>query len=208
VHEPGLHDPDGKAIPNYDVMAESSAAPSTSPAIWEVTLPPLDYRAISTIGYTFSVVARDGSGYHDYPFGIRAPRYANELTKCGSAYYSTGVSQGHCLDKGAPPPRPEILRISKATYDGRALTLDVEVPEAGRLLVKVPTTCPKRPASGCHRKTPIHRRASRRGHLTIRKPLALRLGKRGRITLGVRFEMAHSLIVSSVPVKVQRLAGR
>jgi hypothetical protein len=173
-----------------------------------VTLPPLDYRAISTIGYTFSVVARDGSGYHDYPFGIRSPRYANELTKCGTAYYSTGVSQGLCPGKGVPSPRPEILRISKATYDGRAFTLDVEVPRAGRLLVKVPTTCPKRPGSGCHRKTPIYRRASRRGHLTIRKALSLRLGKRGRITLPVRFEMADSLIISSLPVEVHRVSGK
>jgi hypothetical protein len=104
-YERGLTDPDGKSIGNYDVMPDSAAAATGDPGVWTATLPPLDARAISSQGYTFSVVAQDGAGYHDYPFGIRAPRYANEAAKCGAAYYSTGWQQSLCLglEKGPPP---------------------------------------------------------------------------------------------------------
>jgi hypothetical protein len=90
-YQSGLRDPSGNAILNYDVLAESPATATADPAVWSATLPQLDARATSSQGYTFSVVADDESGYHDYPFGIRSPRYANELTRCGRAFYSTGV---------------------------------------------------------------------------------------------------------------------
>jgi hypothetical protein len=205
-YEPGLHDPDGKAISNYDVIPESSATPTSDPSVWHTTLPPLDARAISTIGYTFSVVAQDGSGYHDYPFGIRSPRYANEQTFCGTAYFSTGVSQDLCSSKDHPSVRPEFVRISKATYDGRALTLEVAVPEAGMLTVRVPTACPGGTAGGCHRKASISKRARGRGSLKLTKALALRLGRTNRMTVLVRFEMAGGTIFSSLPIKVHRVS--
>jgi hypothetical protein len=108
-YEPGLHDPDGNSIGNYDVVPESAATAASEPAVWVTTLPPLDARAISTTGYTFSVVAQDGSGYHDYPFGISSPRYANELTKCGRAFYSTGWEQSMCPANDIMPGFPEGL---------------------------------------------------------------------------------------------------
>lgn len=112
-YQPGLNDPDGTAISNYDVVPESAATATVDPAVWLTTLPPLDARAISSHGYTFSVVAQDGSGYHDYPFGIRSPRYANELTKCGIAYYSTGWQQTLCLDEAISPGRPPLIGPKK-----------------------------------------------------------------------------------------------
>jgi hypothetical protein len=105
-YQPGLTDPDGRSIGNYDVVAESAATATSDPAVWLAALPPLDARAISSQGYTFSVVAQEGPAYFDYPFGIRSPRYANETTKCGLAYYSTGWQQSLCLGNAAPPGLP------------------------------------------------------------------------------------------------------
>jgi hypothetical protein len=206
-YAPGLHDPDGRAIPNYDVVSESAAQPTSDPGVWLTTLPPLDYRAISTIGYTFSVVALDGSGYHDYPFGIRAPRYANELTKCGTAYFSTGVSQSLCGGAGGkgPPPRHG-PRLSAASYDGRIVILEAQVPGPGKLLIGVPTACGGgRPH--CHRMTWIARRAARQGRILIRKALALRLGDDRRLTVPVRFSTPGgepTIVTSRVRVRLVR----
>lgn len=111
-YPPGLADPDGKAVSNYDVISESSALATSDPRVWLTTLPALDARAISSHGYTFSVVAEDPLGYHDYPFGIRSPRYANESTKCGTAYYSTGWSQYLCPSGGKALP-PALGPVSK-----------------------------------------------------------------------------------------------
>lgn len=101
---PGLQDPEGRAIANYEVVPESPATATADPAVWQVALPPLDYRAIG--GYTFSVVGQDGSGFHDYPLEIRSPRYADELARCGTAYYSTGVQQYLCPGGGVPTGSP------------------------------------------------------------------------------------------------------
>ena len=101
-YEPGLRDPDGAPVSNYDVVPEASAVATSDPAVWLTTLPPLDVRAISSHGYTFSVVALGASGQHGFPFGIRSPRYADESTKCSEAYYSTDFSQYLCLPAGAP----------------------------------------------------------------------------------------------------------
>jgi hypothetical protein len=108
-YPPGLADPDGKPIANYDVLAESPAAPTSDPAVWLATLPPLDARAISTNGYTFSVVAQDEGGHHGYPFGIRAPRYANEATQCGRAFFSTGWEQYLCFSNSPAPGVPNVV---------------------------------------------------------------------------------------------------
>jgi hypothetical protein len=187
-YEPGLHDPDGKAIGNYDVIAESPAAPTSDPSAWTVTLPPLDVRAISTDGYTFSVVAQDGSGYHDYPFGIRSPRYANELTKCSQAYYSTGFWQYLCLGKGGGGLPDNGLRNRGASYDGHTFTLKLEVPKAGTLLLRIPTTCgPGIKPAECHRKTSIVRHLAKPATITIRKSLSLRPGPDRRMSMPIRF---------------------
>ena len=112
-YPPGLTDPDGKPIPNYDVLSESQAVPTSDPAVWLAALPPLDARAISTSGYTFSVVAEDEAGHHGYPFGIRSPRYANESTQCGMAYFSTGWAQYLCLGNGPTPGVPLPAKAKK-----------------------------------------------------------------------------------------------
>jgi hypothetical protein len=108
--EPGLHDPDGNAIDNFDVISESPASATADPAVWRVTLPPLDYRALG--GYTFSVVGSDAGGFYDYALEIRSPRFADESAKCGMAYFSTGVQQVLCFGTfpgsyPAPGPRAE-----------------------------------------------------------------------------------------------------
>jgi hypothetical protein len=112
-YEPGLTDPDGNPVANYDVVPETSAVATPDPKVWAVGLPPLDARAISSQGYTFSVVAEDGSGSHDYPFGIRAPRYADEAAKCGRAFFSTGWEQYICASKEIPPGLPGEVRRKK-----------------------------------------------------------------------------------------------
>jgi hypothetical protein len=199
---PGLHDPDGNPIPNYDVIAESSATPTSDPRIWQATLPQLDARAISTNGDTFSVVAQDGSGHHDYAFGIRSPRFENESTLCGRAWYSTDFGQYLCPSRaGGGSPPAKILRVG-AAYDGRVLILHVEVPEAGRLSIAVPTKCASTPGADCHRKTILRRTAKRRGTIVIKRPLDPRFGPPGRITLRVRFEMATSVSIGKLTPKV------
>jgi len=207
-YTPGLHDPDGRAIPNYDVVSESAAVSTSDPAVWVTTLPPLDYRAISTAGYTFSVAAQDGSGYHDYPFGIRSPRYANELTQCGTAYFSTGVSQYLCLDRAVKGPRSQGARITSATYNGHVLTLTGEVPAAGSLRVGVPTICGKRAGGACHRRTWVVGRAAHRGRVVIRKALSLRLGRGRPMIMQIRFgTSADDLSFSTSRVKVHITSG-
>jgi hypothetical protein len=112
-YEPGLHDPDGKAISNYDVIPESSATPTADAATWRVTLPAFDYRALN--GYTFSVVGGDSSGFHDYALEIRSPRFADENERCGMAYFSTGVQQALCFGAfpGSYPPGHKVQKRKK-----------------------------------------------------------------------------------------------
>ena len=205
-YEPGLRDPDGRPISNYDVLRESPATATSDPTVWLTTLPPLDARAISTQGYTFSVVAQDESGFHDYPFGIRAPRYANELTYCGMAYYSTGWKQYMCLQEGIPTGRPRRLTLSGATYDGRMLILKAGAPGAGRLKLGIPTRCGNRSGDSCHRRTWIRRRSRHRGKLTIRRALPLRLGARHRMTVAVRFLQSEAITTSTVKLKVRLIS--
>lgn len=161
-YPPGLTNPSGQAVPNYDVLAPT-AAQSASSTVWHVTLPSLDIRAIS--GYTLSVVADDTSGDHDYALTIRSPRYANELTKCSEAYYSTGNSQYLCLSNGVPPglptpggqagtpsttsptgnnqpapiPNGPPLGASTVSYAHGRLRIAVAVPTAGTLTISIPT---------------------------------------------------------------------
>jgi hypothetical protein len=209
-YEPGLHDPDGKSIPNYDVMPESAAVASGDPAVWQVTLPPLDARAITGQGYTFSVVAQDESGFHGFPFGIRSPRYADESTKCGRAFFSTGWEQGLCSN-GTQFPKgiPQIFRVSKATYDGRILILHLEVPEAGELSLGIPVSCHAGRAADCHMKTSISRYVPRQDDLVIRRRLVPRLDARHHLNLSARLEMADGgLMISSLRPKVHRVKPR
>ena len=179
----GLTDPSGQPIANYDVLTPT-AATSASATIWRVKLPSLDIRALS--GYTFSVVADDTSGYHDYPFMVRSPRYADELTKCGEAYYSTGNSQYLCLSNGAPPGIPTgggqtgapstsspaigdqpapiqvgpPLGASTAIYSHGRLRLEVAVPTSGTLTISIPTR-------GRHRQTSAKRHVAHGGNMSI-----------------------------------------
>jgi hypothetical protein len=208
-YEPGLTDPDGKAIANYDVVPESAAAATADPAVWAIALPLLDAQASSTQGYTFSVVAQDESGYHDYPFGIRSPRFANESTKCGRAFYSTGSEQGLC-GGGAYFPKafPQVLRITKATYDGRVLALHLDVPEAGQILLGVPVACVPGRAS-CRKKTSISRHVPRSDDLVLRRRLSPRLDADHHLNLSVRLEMADGgLIIGSLRPKLHRIKHR
>jgi hypothetical protein len=199
-YPPGLKDADGNPIPNYDVLAETSATATSDPAVWLVPLPPLDARAISSSGYTFSVVAQDGPGHHDFPFGIRSPRWANELTKCGTAYYSTGWQQYLC-GGGAPKVRPRYFRVSRARYTGRVVTLRVNVPGEGKLRLGIPTACGN-PGASCHRRAWISRHSRRRGTLVIKKSLSLRLGAGNRIAVSMRFRTADGVTARTSKVKV------
>jgi hypothetical protein len=116
--EPGLHDPDGKAIDNFDVIPESSASSTADAAIWWVSLPPLDYRALG--GYTFSVVGGDVGGFYDYALEIRSPRFADESARCGMAYFSMGVQQVLCFrgdfPGSYPPPHRGKRKKCKAGF--------------------------------------------------------------------------------------------
>ncbi len=145
---PGLTDPSGGAVINHDVMGATSAVASADPAAWNVVLPSLDPLALG--GLTFSVVASDGSGSYDFPLTIRTPRYANESTGCGAAYYSTGNSQYLCLSAGqkVPPPQlpPPVSHVSSvrlpsaqhATLVHSTLRLRITVPAGGTLRVTLP----------------------------------------------------------------------
>jgi hypothetical protein len=200
-YEPGLKDPDGKPIANYDVVSESSAVSTADPAVWLTTLPPLDARAISTQGYTFSVVAQDGSGDHDFPFGIRAPRWADESAKCGAAFYNTGWQQYVCGNDFPKAPRPGHFRVSRATYTGSIVTLKVDVPAAGKLRLGIPRTCGGRSRS-CHRRAWVARNAKRRGSLVIRKTVSLRLPADNRMKVWLHFASIDGVRSKISKVKV------
>lgn len=95
---PGQFLPSGEPIRNYDVVGATSAAPTSEATDWLFTLPALNLQAMN--GFTFSVVAEDGSGYHDYPFSIRTPR----VSDCW-AYYNPGDSLYACGESIPPIPR-------------------------------------------------------------------------------------------------------
>jgi hypothetical protein len=206
-YQPGLHDPSGNAIPNYDVLAESPATGTGDPAVWSATLPQLDARATSPQGYTFSVVAHDELGYHDYPFGIRSPRYANEQTRCGGVFYSTGVEVGQCGQEWPKAP-PQELDIAGARYDGRLLTLKVRVPGPGELSLAVPVVCGRARAAECRKRTTISRRVAKKGELVLKKRLVPRLDSGHRLNLSARMEMDDGdLIVTALRPRVHFLTS-
>lgn len=208
-NQPGLHDPSGNAIPNYDVLAESPATGTGDPAVWSVTLPQLDARATSPQGYTFSVVAHDESGYHDYPFGIRSPRYANEQTRCGRVFYGTGVEVSQCPGQEWPKAIPQVLDIAGARYDGRLLTLKVRVPGPGELSLGVPVACGRAKAADCRKRAAISRRVAQKGELVLKKRLVPRLDSGHRLNLSARMELDDGgLIVSALRPKVHLVRSR
>jgi hypothetical protein len=210
----GLRDPDGNTIPNFDVLPEASAVPTGEQTVWTIALPTLDYRAISTQGYTFSVVAQDDSGHHDYAFGIRSPRFANELEHCGQAVYSTGIEQGMCWGAGIPTRGPKNLlkpkngpfEVGSARYDGRVLSLKVSVPTNGKLVIAVPVTCPTASAGQCNRTMKVvrHVRPSEVGQLIISRVLDLRIGRARRLNLQLRLSTPpHELRTTTSTVTVK-----
>ncbi len=79
--KPGQFTPSHEPIRNYEVLGPMSATSTSDPTAWLITIPSLNDQA--TNGYSFSVVARIGSGYRDYRLSIRTPRVAN----C-EAYYN------------------------------------------------------------------------------------------------------------------------
>jgi len=105
-----------------------------------------------------------------------------------------------------PKALPRILKIWAAKYDGRVLTLDVEVPGPGRLSLKIPTTCRTGSPADCHKKTSVVREASQRGHLMIRRTMSVRLDSFRRLKVLVRMEMPDGLIVSALKPKVHSIA--
>ena len=141
-YPPGLRNPSGTGVANRDVIAATPAVATADPTVWNVVLPALDVTAMS--GFTFSVVASDGSGTYDFPLTIRSPRYADESTRCGPAYYSTGNGQYLCLNepKGHPPvvttqPPPTLASLHGATFRHDVLHLELSVPAAGTLRISI-----------------------------------------------------------------------
>jgi hypothetical protein len=155
-YPPGFTNPSGELVSNYDVLGVTSA--SGGPTTWTVALPKWDVRAIS--GYTFSVVAQDAEGSHDYVLMLKSPRFANEATHCSESYYSTGLSQYSCTTSTVPPggalrgvPQEEPkgtsndggskagakpqLRVVRAWHTHGRLHIQVTVPSAGTLEVIV-----------------------------------------------------------------------
>ena len=184
-YEPNLHDPEGGAITNYDVLPETPATPTTDPATWLVTLPPLDYRAMSTQGYTLSVVANQGSAFSDYPVGIKSPRYEDESAVCSEAVFSTGLMQGLC--KGNPgSPRSKPIRppdhgpfgVMSAQASGSLVTMKIQVPVDGKLLITLPTQCSSGGKQSCSQTQTIvrHVRENEVGQILVTRKVALRYG--------------------------------
>jgi hypothetical protein len=106
-----------------------------------------------------------------------------------------------------PKAVPQILKVWAAKYDGRVLTLDVEVPSAGELLLRIPTRCRTGAPAPCHRKTSVVRQASAREHLIIRRPMSVRMVSSGRLNLQARMEMPEGISISALRPKVHLVAG-
>ena len=92
---PGQFTPSHEPILNYPVLGPTTATPSAEPTSWLVNLPQMNPQA--TNGYTFSVVAKDNRGYHDYRLAIRTPRVA----ACED-FYTTGESAYACGESTPP----------------------------------------------------------------------------------------------------------
>lgn len=183
-YAPGLTDPNGQSVSNYDVLGPTPATSTPTPTTWVVTLPAFDLRALS--GYTLSVVARDSSGDHDYAFMVRSPRYANEATRCGTAYYSTGNNQYLCLEDAAPPGRSTAptssasqLGVSNAGYAQGRLHLKVTVPASGKLTITARTLGRRKIAT-------IVRHVQRRGLLAVKVKVT---GQRPGVSRRVAFTL-------------------
>jgi hypothetical protein len=160
-YQPGLTNPSGEAVPNYDVLGVTQASGASK--TWTVLLPQWDVRAIS--GYTFSVVVQDEAGYHDYALMLKSPRFANEVTHCSESYYTTMFSQFSCTTSTVPPggalrgvPQEDAtggkgsggsgksidehgstpqLRVTRSWYVHRRLHMRIAVPSAGTLNITV-----------------------------------------------------------------------
>jgi hypothetical protein len=95
------------------------------------------------------------------------------------------------------------LDIAAAKYDGRLLTLKVEVPGPGELSLGVPVACGGRKAAGCRKRTAIFRRVAQKGELVLKRRLVPRMDSRHRLNLSARMEMDDGgLIVSALRPKV------
>jgi hypothetical protein len=221
-YTPGLTNPSGQPVPNYDVLAPASAQP-TSATVWQLTLPSLDVRAAG--GYTFSVVAADTSGDHDYSLTIASPRYADERTRCSETYYSTGFSQYLCLSAGVkgPPPGPPAagghanapatsptnssqptrvgLRLgASAVGDAHGrLRIEIAVPTAGSLTISIPT-------KGRHGAVTLVRHVTHRGYLTvIHKVAKLRFVGNHEIVLHMVLRASTGVLKRTQTIIVTRL---
>jgi hypothetical protein len=127
-YPPGLTDPSGNPIANYDVLNATDASATGDPTSWQVTLPTLDARAMS--GYTFSVVAVQEGVPRDYTFTIRAPRYEDEAHPCGTEYFSTNLSQYMCAEMAAPPGRVPVTPPVTSTTPPAAVPVFSLSPDA------------------------------------------------------------------------------
>ena len=146
--------------------------------------------------------------------GRRAIRYLLLLTVLTGVIAPPVRGAGGMSNYDPPPfnpevtkPVPSIFRIGMAKYDGRTLTLDVEVPGRGKLLLRIPTSCPTGEPADCRQRTPVVRRATEKGHLIIRRPMSIRLDSEGRLNVAARFERPVGVIVSSLRPKVHLVAG-
>ncbi len=90
--KPGQFTPSNEPIRNYEVLGPVPATSTAHSTAWLITIPLLNHQA--TNGYSFSVVARIGSGYRDYKLSIRTPRAANceDYYNAEETAYACGVS--------------------------------------------------------------------------------------------------------------------
>jgi hypothetical protein len=146
---------------NSDLLVTAATA-TADPAIWLVTVPgPL----VPYSGVSFAVVARDGSGAHDFAAGLASPRWDEVGSAgCGIAYWgSPAFTDGYICPRDAvhpgipptpgtlvsspPTPTPALTLPAKVRLHGRRLALALTVPAAGTLTLRVASRAGVRLAS-------------------------------------------------------------
>lgn len=119
---------------NADMVTPIHAAQAGSPTTWVVTLPILDRRSITPL--TFSVVATDAAGSHDYALMILSPRPTDMSGDCWVANYNTGDSQRLCTPSRRAVPQPGLGPVKSRPRSDGSITISLQVRRPGTLSAK------------------------------------------------------------------------
>ena len=94
----------GQAVQN-ESLGDFVVNATDDPRLWDVTAPALDARSRFESGSAIAVTAvgPGGGSARNVVFRLQTPRYANESTRCGTAFSSASTTGYYCPSAALPP---------------------------------------------------------------------------------------------------------